>query len=53
MKQKWVSILISGLLLIGSLTGCNNGDVTSSGTEGNSQSSKTTDTSSSENENSG
>ena len=32
MKQKWVSILISGLLLIGSLTGCNNGDVTSSGT---------------------
>lgn len=53
MKQKWVSILISGLLLIGCLTGCNNGDVTSSGTEGNSPSSTTTDTSSSESENSG
>ncbi len=55
MKRKWISVLISGLLLIGCLTGCNNGDVNSSGTEGNSPSSTTapTDTSSSEGENSG
>lgn len=53
MKEKWVSILISSLLIIGCLTGCNNGDVTSSGTEGNFPSSITTDTSSSESENSG
>lgn len=53
MKEKWVSILISSLLIIGCLTGCNNGDATSSGTEGNFPSSITTDTSSSESENSG
>ncbi len=53
MKQKLISVLISGFLLIGCLTGCNNGDVTSSGTEGNSPSSTTTDPSSSEGENSG
>ena len=53
MKQKCVSILISELLLIGCLTGCNNGDLTSSGTEGNSPPSTTTDTFSSESENSG
>ena len=54
MKQKWISILISGLLLIGCLTGCNSGDVNSSETEGTSPSSATapTDTSSSEGENS-
>ena len=53
MKEKWVSILISSLLIIGCLTGCNNGDATSSRTEGNFPSSITTDTSSSESENSG
>ena len=55
MKQKWISILISGLLLIGCLTGCNNGDANSSEPESTSPSSTQAlgDTSSSEGENSG
>ena len=55
MKQKWVPILISGLLLIGCLTGCNNGVANSSEPESTSPSSTQApgDTSSSESENSG
>ena len=55
MKQKWISILISGLLLIGCLTGCNNGVANSSEPESTSPSSTQApgDTSSSEGENSG
>ena len=55
MKQKWISILISGILLIGCLTGCNNGAANSSEPESASPSSTQTptDTSSSEGKNSG
>ena len=55
MKQKWISILISGLLLIGCLTGCNNGTTNSSEPESASPSSTQapTDISSLEGKNSG
>ena len=55
MKQKWISILISGILLIGCLTGCNNDAANSSEPESTSppSASETVDSSSSEGENPG